>query len=223
MLSRCIEVAILVPLAAVCAALCLSDCRQPADPALRDTLEWPYDEGLSESDLWNPLQPVPDPRFTPPGADPAGAKESAPHRSDTSLPETTDPPPETTTPDDETRAPQTSPVPEPVTEPSEPAAAADPQPLRQLPVGWPDGLQLQKWSTPTCGPCITWDRNERHKLEAVLLPDRDASTDPEARSQGITVVPYFQLIRDGKVLWNGRGYWTADAIIGKAQSVGRPL
>lgn len=215
MLARNLEIGIWLALGAVCVVCCLQDCpptQLDTDLGVGVSMQlhaYPDDysdtqpaTGREHNTLQAPPAPTPDPLFTP----------DATSQSEPSTPS-----------EDSSAKPPAPAQPQSDTARTLAAEPPEPEPLLQLPIGWPEGLQLQKWSTPTCGPCKAWDRKERPRLESVMLPDRDASTDPAARSLGITVVPYFQLLRDGQVVWNGRGYWAADAIIGKAQDFGRPL
>lgn len=99
------------------------------------------------------------------------------------------------------------------------------EPLKPVPVpaGWPDGMQLQKWTGPNCAPCREWDRLYRAELEAVMLPDQFAldhqnRLTPAASQAGITgMIPQFQLLLNGRVVWHGRGSFTAEQIIERAK------
>lgn len=124
-------------------------------------------------------------------------------------------------------APAPQPVPDERFTPDPPAR--DPEPLEPIavgPPGWPDGLKLQKWTGPHCAPCAKWDSEERWMLPDVMLPDLQAFDaqglpTPEARANGVDVVPYFQLKRGNEIVWQGRGYFTGAMLITRAQQHGK--
>lgn len=119
-------------------------------------------------------------------------------------------------PDDRFTPPQPS-VPPPISEPLEP--------LMSVPAGWPDGVMVQKFSTDACPPCAKWDMEERGKMEGVMMPDiiawdANGTRSPEAAAAGVDGIPSFQLKRGNQILWQGKGYFTAEMLTQRAIQFG---
>jgi len=116
--------------------------------------------------------------------------------------------------------------PEETFEPSAPTPNSEPlEPVPLAPNGWPSDVWLQKFTADSCKPCHIWDNEERPKLEAVMMPDivawdLNGTRSAQAVAADVQELPFFQLKRGNRVLWQGKGYFTAEMLIQRAIQFG---